>query len=79
MTITIRLFSDMKKYLPGVSEGDHRELDLDSGSTIGQLKRMLGIPGEKDCVVTVNDTNRKDEHVLDDKDTVKIFPTAMGG
>jgi hypothetical protein len=27
----------------------------------------------------VNDTNREEDFILEDKDVVKIFPSAMGG
>lgn len=79
MLIRIRLFSDIRKYLPPGSVGDACELNLEKGATVGELKLLLGIPEKKKCVVTVNDTNRKEDFVLEDNDKVKIFPAAMGG
>jgi hypothetical protein len=79
MVIRIRLFSDIKKYLPPGSVGDSCELTLEDGASVGELKGFLGIPEQKKCVVTVDDTNRKEDHVLEENDMVKIFPAAMGG
>jgi hypothetical protein len=73
------MFSDMKKFLPQGSDNNYCELTTDKGISILELKDLLGIPKEKRCVVTINDTNRRDDFVLEDRDLVKIFPVAMGG
>ena len=36
-------------------------------------------PEQMARVITVNDTNRKEDFILNDADMVKIFPAAMGG
>jgi molybdopterin converting factor small subunit len=79
MQVRIRLFSDIKKFLPQGSAGDAFELSLEGTASVGELKNKLGIPDQKKCVVTVNDTNRKEDYFLADGDLVKIFPSAMGG
>lgn len=79
MIIRVRLFSDIKKYLPPGSAGDSFELEMEEGAKVGELKSLLRIPDQKKCVVTVDDTNRNEDYVLSGNDTVKIFPAAMGG
>ena len=79
MVVRVRLFSDIRNFLPPDSVGDTCELNTGSGISVGELKSLLGIPEEKRCVVTINDTNRRDDFVLNEQDLVKIFPVAMGG
>ena len=73
------MFSDIKKFLPQGSNDNYCEMTTEDGISVGELKNLLGIPEEKRCVVTVNDTNHRDDFVLKDRDLVKIFPVAMGG
>jgi hypothetical protein len=79
MKVSIRLFSDMKKYLPEGSVNDSIELFVDKGLSVKELKNVLEIPEQQNCVVTVNDTNRQDDFILKEMDLVKIFPVARGG
>ena len=73
------MFSDFRKYLPEKAEGDQFLIVLESGASVSQLLDKLGIPLQKPRVITVNDTNQREKHILKDADVVKIFPLAKGG
>ena len=73
------MFSHFQKYLPAQAERDKCLIETETGTTISALLKHLGIPEEMARVITVNDTNRKEDFILNDADMVKIFPAAMGG
>lgn len=73
------MFSHFQKYLPAQAEGDKCHIETETGTRISILLKQLGIPEEMARVITVNDTNRKEDFILNDADMVKIFPAAMGG
>ena len=73
------MFSHFQKYLPVQAERDKFLIETQTGTTVSALLKQLGIPEQMARVVTVNDTNRKEDFILNDDDIVKIFPAAMGG
>jgi hypothetical protein len=79
MEITVRMFSHFQKHLPADAERDRCVVQTDQGISIAVLLELLEIPDHRPRVITVNDTNRKEDFILEDKDVVKIFPVAMGG
>ena len=73
------MFSHFQKYLPDDAEHDKCHIETETGTIISALLKHLGIPEQMARVITVNDTNRKEDFILNDADIVKIFPAAMGG
>ena len=73
------MFSHFQKYLPAQAERDKCLIETETGTTVSALLKQIGIPEQIARVVTVNDTNRKEDFILNDDDIVKIFPAAMGG
>ena len=73
------MFSHFQNYLPSQAKRDKCLIETETGTTISALLKQLGIPEDMARVITVNDTNRKEDFVLNDTDMVKIFPAAMGG
>jgi molybdopterin converting factor small subunit len=83
MTITLRLFGELKQYLPeGRKQGRAVHVEVPDGLTALQLILRLGIPygGEEgQMVVAVNDTEVAHNAVLRDGDTVSLFEPLAGG
>lgn len=73
------MFSHFQKYLPAQAERNKTLIETETGTTVSALLKQIGIPEQIARVVTVNDTNRKEDFILNDDDIVKIFPAAMGG
>lgn len=82
MTITLRLFGELKHHMPPGSPGRSTRLELPDGTTALQLILRLGIPygGEEgQMVVAVNDAEVDHNAVLRDGDAVSIFEPLAGG
>ena len=73
------MFSHFKNYLPAHAKHDKCLVETETGTSISVLLKQLGIPDDMARVITVNDSNRKEDFILNDADMVKIFPAAMGG
>ncbi|MFC2115383.1 MoaD/ThiS family protein [Bacteroidota bacterium] len=79
MLVTVRMFSNFRKFLPPDADRDKCVVEIEQGADVSELLDKLKIPPRMARVITVNDTNRKENYKLDDRDIVKIFPVAMGG
>jgi molybdopterin converting factor small subunit len=83
MTITLRLFGELKQYAPdGPRQGRGIRVELPDGLTALQLILRLGIPygGEEgQMVVAVNDVEVDHGTALRDGDTVSLFEPLAGG
>jgi molybdopterin converting factor small subunit len=81
MTVTIRLFGELKHHAPAGS-GRTFTLELAEGTIAVALIHRLGIPygGEEgQMVVAVNDVEVDHGTVLGDGDTVSLFEALAGG
>jgi len=76
ISITIKLFSDLRRYGPATST-----ISVPEKSTIIYLLDKYHIPKEKrDLMILVNGLpHHKVDHVLNKGDIVAIFPPTAGG
>jgi molybdopterin converting factor small subunit len=83
MTLTLRLFGELKHYTPeGERQGRAVRIEVPDGLTAQQLILRLGIPyggDEGQMVVAVNDVEVDHGAVLRDGDTVSLFEPLAGG
>jgi molybdopterin converting factor small subunit len=82
MTVTVRLFGELKSHAPAGQNPRAARLELPNGSTALQLILSLGIPyggDEGQMVVAVNDVEVEHGSVLRDGDTVSLFEPLAGG
>jgi len=82
MTITLRLFGELKHYAPAGSAGRTIRMEVPEGLTALQLILQLGIPygGEEgQMVVAVNDVEVDHRTRLRDGDSVSMFEALAGG
>jgi molybdopterin converting factor small subunit len=80
MRIEIKLFANLRKYLPPGSTGSTATIALREGATIETLIRHLSIPLELAQMVLVNgEQTREFDRLLADGDSVSIFPPVAGG
>lgn len=77
MKISVRLFSTLKPYSPNESGKD--DLELDQGSRIGDLIRILHIPDKAGRVILVNGRVAGEGRKLAEGDEVVLFPPIEGG
>ena len=79
MIVKIRVFATLRKYLPDLDLGESVEVNLEQGSTIGQLIEHLGIPEAEIKLVYVNGHYREWDYVLSENDEIGFFSPVGGG
>ncbi len=80
MIIEIKVFSTLKRY---VAESDmlveDNRWEIPEGITARELGKTLKIPDEEIKIILINGRKANDDHVLNEGDSVYIFPLLMGG
>jgi molybdopterin converting factor small subunit len=79
MKVNVRLFGLLRRYRPDVPRGGTLSLNVAAGTSVGQLLRGLGIPGEAPVVAMVNSMVRGLDHTLAEGDQLYLFPPVSGG
>ena len=76
ISVTVKLFADLRVYGP-----DLTEFDIKEGSTINFILEKYKIPkNDRDLIIMVNGRPHiKSDFVLKDGDIVAIFPIIAGG
>lgn len=79
MHVTLALFASLSAFYPAGEGGRHaRSLELESGTTIGEVVTMLGLP-DQPRVVFVNNRHAEETSALHEGDRLAIFPPVAGG
>ena len=82
MKVRLRLFGELKEYLPEGVSGRSAEIEVPEGLDVLGLILRLGIPynaEEGEIVVTINDTQAEHRAPLHDGDVVSMFEPLAGG
>jgi len=79
MKIKLKLFATLTQYLPPHPYGSAVEMDIEAGTSLGELARMLRLPPDEVKVCFVNGRICELEQVLAEGDEVGIFPPIGGG
>jgi sulfur-carrier protein len=77
--VEVQLFATLVSFLPPDSRNGATTLDMPEGSTVRDVARRLGIPGDFDRVSLVNGQAAELERALHPGDVVTVFPPLMGG
>jgi len=79
--LEIRLFAGLKcnnPQLPSFGK-DAFDLDVPTGTTVGELRKLLAINPDIRLLNMVNHHHEADDWVLQDNDRIGIFPPIGGG
>lgn len=79
ITVHVGLYGPLRHHFPDAELGEHVEVEMPDGATIGELVDKLALPADQVKVVFVNHRIRGEGHVLQDGDRVGIFPPVGGG
>ena len=84
MNLTLELYASLMKHLPPGKHRFRREIRVADGITLSQLIRQYHIKDEEAHLVLVNGHfvncgEDRDQRVLDEGDTVSIWPPVAGG
>ena len=77
MVITVKLFGNLRNYLP--EKKIVCSAEAADGSTVGDVFDRFGIPRDKPRIILVNSYRSQLEHVLQDGDVVAAFQVLPGG
>ena len=77
MVITVKLFGNLRIYLP--EKKTICSAEAPDGSTVGDVLDSFGVPRDKPRVILVNSHRSRREHVLEDGDVVAAFQVLRGG
>ncbi|MCS6926428.1 MAG: MoaD/ThiS family protein [Candidatus Binatia bacterium] len=78
VTVYVKLFATLKKYLPPQSE-DGVQLTLPAGATVQDAVDALQIPREHASMLVAGDTYVQPDTPLSDGMQLSIFPPLAGG
>lgn len=79
ITVTVRLFATLRQYHPQGAPAAPITMQVEEGTTVGQIVQRLDIPREAVRVVFVNGVAVDDAARVKDGDEVGIFPPLAGG
>jgi len=79
MTITVALYAGLARYLPPGAQNRKATLDVPEGATVRGVLRRLGMADDIPCVPVVNGVRATTERVLQDGETLSLFPPLAGG
>ncbi len=79
MLINVSAFASLRKYLPGVTEGETRSLQVAAGATPRQIALELGLPVGEVYVVMRNHLPASLDEPLADGDRLVFLPLLDGG
>lgn len=81
INIEINMYMKFRKYLPADASNDSAMISMDEGSTLQDLKNVLGIPPDEHGGAVINGTPYAEDGapVLNDGDSVSFFATVAGG
>jgi sulfur carrier protein ThiS len=83
MQLEVTLFGGLRHFLPAGSSFNKCTLNLDEGSNLEALLRLLPIPADKRFIVIINDVkvSREDyaEIIINADDEVVLLPPIKGG
>ena len=79
MTIEVRLFANLGRYLPPGTRGDAVALEVPEGATVDDVVRQLAIPAGLPGLLLVNGRDATPDRRLRPGDVVSIVPPLAGG
>lgn len=79
MKVFLKLFANLRRYLPPQAKGSAIELEVPTGTRVSGLLSRAGVPQEESPVILVNGRGIDSDQVLVEGDVVAVFPPMAGG
>jgi len=79
VTVEVRLFATLARFLPPGSRDGSAVLDVPDGATIDAVMRRLGIPPGLERVLLLNGSEADPEQPVRTGDVIDVFPPLAGG
>ena len=75
MKVNVKLFATVRKF----SDKQNLEVNIEEGSSVKDLLSKIGIPEDEPLLVILNEYTQGKETLLQDGDTLCLFPIIAGG
>jgi len=75
LKVNVKLFATVRKF----SQKDNLEINIEEGSRVKDLLSHIGIPQDEPLLVIVNEYTQGKETLLQEGDTLCLFPIIAGG
>ncbi|MBE3581760.1 MAG: MoaD/ThiS family protein [Thermoanaerobacteraceae bacterium] len=79
LKVDVRLYATLSKYSPAGGESRSFTVEVEQGTTLGQLYEILRIPPGEIKQAFINGRRVEEDYVLQDKDEIGVFPPVAGG
>lgn len=79
MKVVVRLYANLRRYLPQEATDFSVKLEVEEGATVGELLKKLEIPEELTRLVFLNGLHSDPKTSLKEGDEVSVFPPLAGG
>jgi sulfur carrier protein ThiS len=79
MRITLKLFATFRRYLPPESHGPACHLEVPAATPVAEVLRRFDLPTDGAVVILVNGRTAQPQQVLQEGDTIAVFPALAGG
>lgn len=79
VNVEVRVFATLRQFLPELGIGEAKILEVKSGTTLGELRDLLGLPKEQVKVIMRNNLQASPEELISDGDRIAYIPAVAGG
>ncbi len=79
MEVVVKLWGNLGHYLPAYRGKFVIRRSARIGQTVQELVDELGLPGDLDVIIAVNEAVVQGTHVLEEGDEVALFRPSSGG
>ena len=79
MKVRVKLLVSYRRYLPPEAEGSAYSLEVPSGARVEEVLAQVPVPADESRVVLLNGRVCSAGQVLEEGDTITIFPALAGG
>lgn len=79
MQAEVRVFATLRRYMPDLSIGEPRIVQVEPGTTLDQLRVSLGLPAEEVKVIMCNNLQADPDDLVQNGDRITYIPAVAGG
>lgn len=79
ITVEVRVFATLRQFLPELGIGEAKSLQVEPGTTLDEIRDMLGLPQEAVKVVMRNNLQAFPGDTVADGDRIAYIPAVAGG
>ncbi len=79
INVEVRVFATLRQFLPELGIGEAKSLQVDPGTTLDDIREMLGLPQEAVKVIMRNNLQAFPQDLVAKGDRIAYIPAVAGG